>query len=300
MARMGIATGSGPVSASRRSISPTRRIVRNSPRPFSDPARRTARKLCSHSAPRRRIDNVITQILDRRPATSIAEAIDMMASIDGTLPDADGLKWFNRLYLRVTEAVAVAVAAGVVFQDPPFLERLDIVFANLYFDAAAAGDVTPSSAPSAWAPLFAARHQLGISRLQFALAGMNAHINRDLPDALVKTHLQLGGMPLPRGPRHADFDTVNGLLERVEAQVKTEFLTGAIGVIDAAAGTLDDVAAMWSVRKARELAWTNAQVLWQLRPLPALSAEFFARLDSLTGCTGRGFLVRVNRPAGVT
>ena len=23
-----------------------------------------------------------------------------------TLPDADGLKWFNRLYLRVTEAVA--------------------------------------------------------------------------------------------------------------------------------------------------------------------------------------------------
>src|SRR4051812_13523636 len=140
---------------------------------------------------------VITHILDRRPATSIADVIDMMTAIDGTLPDADGLKWFNRLYLRVTEAVAVAVGTGVVFEDPPFLQRLDVVFANLYFDAAAAGDVAPSSAPSAWAPLFAARREPGISRLQFALAGMNAHINRDLPDAVVKTHVQLGGMPLP-------------------------------------------------------------------------------------------------------
>jgi len=100
-----------------------------------------------------------------------------MTAIDETLPDADGVKWFNRLYLRVTVSVNAAAGTSTTFQDPAFLRRLDVVFANLYFDAAAAGDVDPNQAPSAWRPLFQARHDRDLARLQFALAGMNAHIN---------------------------------------------------------------------------------------------------------------------------
>jgi hypothetical protein len=123
---------------------------------------------------------------------------------------------------------------------------------------------------------------------------MNAHINRDLPDAIVKMFTELGCAPVVGDSRHADFEAVNGLLESVEAVVKSEYATGVIGAIDVAAGSLDDITAMWSVRKARELAWTNSEVMWQLRGTPALGSRFFSRLDSFTGCAGRGFLVRVS------
>jgi hypothetical protein len=238
---------------------------------------------------------MLSQILTRRPATSVDDAVDIMTTIDRELPDADGVKWFNRLYLRVTEAVRQAVTSRVTYRDPEFIARLDVVFANLYFDAGAAGDANPSAAPAAWRPLFSARHETRIARLQFALAGMNAHINRDLPDAIVRVYSQMGGIPVTGDARHGDFELVNDLLESVEAQVKTEYTTGVIGAIDVAAGQLDDVTAMWKVRKARDLAWTNAEVLWQLRSMPALGARFFSQLDSFTGCAGRGLLARVTR-----
>ncbi len=240
---------------------------------------------------------MLSQILSNRRAASVDDAVAIMTAIDNALPDADGVKWFNRLYLRVTEAVREAADSQGSFHDPAFLRSLDVVFANLYFDAARAGDVDPASAPAAWRPLFQARHESGLARLQFALAGMNAHINRDLPAAIVKLYAELGSGPVVGDPRHADYEAVNGLLESVEAVVKTEYATGVIGVIDAAAGSLDDVTAMWKVRKARDLAWTNAEVMWQLRPTPALGDRFFSRLDSFTGFAGRGFLVPV-RPIG--
>jgi hypothetical protein len=197
----------------------------------------------------------------------------------------------------VTEAVRSAADSDGTFHDPVFMRQMDVVFANLYFDAASAGDLDPSSAPAAWRPLFQARHESGLARLQFALAGMNAHINRDLPAAIVKMYTELGSGPVTGDPRHADFEAVNGLLESVEAVVKTEYATGVVGAIDVAAGSLDDVTAMWKIRKARDLAWTNAEVMWHLRPTPTLGDRFFSRLDSFAGLAGRGFLVRV-RPTG--
>src|SRR5476649_1129398 len=115
----------------------------------------------------------LSQILAARPAASIDDVVRIMTAIDATLPDADGLKWFNRLYLSVTLAVKSEVTT-TAFHDARFMSALDVVFANLYFDAAAAGDVSPSNAPPAWRPLFRARHTPGIARIQWALAGMNA------------------------------------------------------------------------------------------------------------------------------
>jgi hypothetical protein len=71
------------------------------------------------------------------------------------------------------------------FRDARFMSELDVVFANMYFAAIAAGDVDPSRAPSAWRPLLRVPRNCGIPRLQFAPAGMNAHINRDLPQGIV-------------------------------------------------------------------------------------------------------------------
>jgi hypothetical protein len=94
---------------------------------------------------------------------------------------------FLRLYLAVTEAVDEAVDAGSAYRDRRFVRWLDVVFANLFFRALRDDARLASSAPKAWAPLFAVRARSGIAPIQFALAGMNAHINRDLPFALVET-----------------------------------------------------------------------------------------------------------------
>jgi hypothetical protein len=235
----------------------------------------------------------LARILARAPARSIDDVVGIMRAIDATLPDDDGVKWFNRLYLRVTESVGKAVA-GATFNDPPFLTMLDVVFANQYFTALAAGSTDPRAAPSAWRPLLQSRHRPGIARLQFALAGMNAHINRDLPDGIVQTFVALGGDPLKDQRREQDFDSVNGILERVEAEVKTEFTTGVVGTVDRLGGRADDAVAMWKVRVARDAAWTNGQVLWGLRGTPRLRDRFFARLDGLVGLTGRGMLLPGN------
>jgi hypothetical protein len=241
---------------------------------------------------------MLTDIVKPAPVSSIDDVLSIMTAIDSRLPDSDGVKWFNHLYLQVTRSVQQAVT-GPAFRDPQFMSKLDVVFANLYFAAIAAGDVDPSQAPSAWRPLLCARRNRGIGRLQFALAGMNAHINRDLPQGIVQVFEDLGGDPISDQPRRQDFDGINELLERVEGEVKADFSVGVIGVVDVAAGRVDDVAAMWNVRVARKAAWTNAVVLWTLRHRPhiggaffgALDRAFFETLDKSTGLAGRGLLM---------
>jgi hypothetical protein len=233
---------------------------------------------------------MLTDLVRSAPVSSIDEVLAIMTAIDTRLPDTDGVKWFNRLYLQVTRSVRQAVS-GPAFRDARFMSELDVVFANLYFEAIAAGESDVSRAPSAWRPLLRARSSRGIGRLQFALAGMNAHINRDLPAGIVAAYVATDGAPGPCGARRDDFVKVNDLLEAVEAQIKVEFSTGIVALVDSAAGDVDDIVAMWNVRAAREAAWTNAEVLWTLRPSPALHDAFFARLDRFTGFAGRGLLL---------
>jgi hypothetical protein len=232
----------------------------------------------------------VAQLLERAPVQSIDEAIALMRAIDDALPDDDGVKWFNRLYLRVTVGVAAAVASST-FHDVAFMTTLDIVFANLYFAALDAGSSDAAAAPSAWRPLLQERTTPGIARIQYALAGMNAHINRDLPEGIVRSFLALGGDPITDDLREQDFDRINDVLELVERDVKAEFAIGLIGIVDDLGGPVDDAVAMWNVRAARTTAWANAQALWGLRPLPRVRDRFFGRLDSLVGLAGRGLLI---------
>ena len=236
----------------------------------------------------------LSTILPQAPASSIEEVLDVMGAIDGALLPSDGLWWFNHLYLRVTLGVGTAMSTATAFGDPAFLQRLDVVFANLYFDALAAAEGDPGAAPPAWRPLLGARLTPHLHPLQFALAGMDAHINRDLPWGIVTVFEQFGGSPSPSDVRHDDFLRVNGILEGVEQQIKNEFVTGAVATIDALSAPLDDHLAMWNVRAARDAAWTNAEVLWALKPTPALQRDYFNRLDRFTGFAARGLLAPVS------
>lgn len=226
------------------------------------------------------------------PVNTIEDVIAAMHTLDSALPANDGVKWFNFLYLKVTEALQANVSA---WQDWPFLQRFDVVFANLYFDAILNWEQDHTLTPHAWRPLLRDRHDARLTRIQFALAGMNAHINHDLAVAMDRLAEPDGRFPSRNSARYSDFGRVNEILERVEASLREELATGLLGPIDQALGELDNILVMWKVRKAREAAWTNGEVLWHLRGLPVLRREYLARLDQMTAFAGRGLLLPVLR-----
>jgi hypothetical protein len=169
-------------------------------------------------------------------------------------PRPDGVACFNAMYLAVTRAVQVALPA---FESPAFVSRLDVVFAEFYLEACRAA-TERAWISRAWAPLFEAREDPRILPLQFAIAGMNAHINNDLSYALVQTWRELGLRPGDDTPEHRDFVRINGILEAVEARIKPVLLDPFIADLDHLLGRIDDRLALWSVAKARADAWDRA------------------------------------------
>ena len=180
---------------------------------------------------------------------------------------------------------------GHDFEDPRFLELLDITFANLYFKALADYETDLALCPRAWAPLFEARSSRRIAPIQFALAGMNAHINRDLVAAIVETCLKLDRQPQRDSPAHRDFSHVNLLLAQAQEKVEPWLKRGIFHLIDRAFGRGDEAAEMWSIARAREAAWTQAETMWALRADASLSARWLLVLDRTVGFAGRGLLV---------
>jgi hypothetical protein len=243
-----------------------------------------ARRILARMPPR-----ALDRALASPPPRSVSEVVELMRAIESALPRNDGVAWFTRLYLAVTEGVEDAIARAS-FRDERFVTALDVSFANLYFDALRQHTRDAAACPRAWAPLVEARRRRRIAPIQFALAGMNAHINRDLPVALADTWRRTGIAPRRRSPHHVDFLKVNALLAATEARVKIEFARGVVADLDRALGSLDDVLAMWNVERARDAAWVNGEALYTLRAVPPLARRFLASLDRMVGFAGRGLL----------
>lgn len=238
-------------------------------------------------------DSTLLAIASAGPAETMAGVSSRLRALEAELDASDGLLWFNRLYARLTEAVLDHVRKQR-FDDPVFMERLDCHFADLYFVALAAHLSDPGSGPSAWAPLFQARSRRGILPIQLAVAGLNAHINRDLPVALVTTFLELGRQPARDEPAHADYQRISLVLEGVMSDIKAGLLEGAPAASHPTLGEADDVLEVWSVRRAREAAWVASEVRWALRVSPLISRHHLDALDRMVGLAGRGLLRSVH------
>jgi hypothetical protein len=219
------------------------------------------------------------------PAT-IQDVIARMEAIDAVLPLTDGLKWFNRLYLLVTEQVDLHPPGGA-WQSPAWLIRLDVEFAGLYFSAVSAF-LSGGSPPSAWQALFEARFSVGADRIQFALAGMNAHINRDLALALLATDGALNVVPGPDSPECADYQSINLLLKTVMPSALTMLATDVLGVLAEDTGKIGRLLAFWDICGARDLAWDFANHLRGLTGIARDAAQ--STQDTLTGVLGRAIL----------
>lgn len=226
------------------------------------------------------------EILTGSEVATVPDVIATMESIDQTLPSSDGLKWFNLLYLMVTKQVN-APPAG--WKAPSWIEHLDVDFAHLYFNAITSYIQSAAGIPSSWQALFEARFKTGIDRIQFALAGMNAHINHDLAIALLATDADMAVTPLDNGPEHDDYESVNGLLETVLPQALTFLATGILGEAAQDTGAIGRYLAIWNVRVARDSAWDFADYL---RPLDQTTRDVaIAIQDRTTGALGRSLLL---------
>lgn len=223
------------------------------------------------------------------PANSILEVIERLEAIDAVLPEDDGLKWFNYLYLFTTKAVYARTLAPDGFLDPAWMDRLDVVFANLYLDAVRDAD-NPESAPEAWRPVLRDRMRPRVARLQFALAGVNAHIDRDLVFALLEIYRQDGAAPNRDSARYSDFIQVDEIIKDVEKQTEPTLLVGTPIEKGGHLVPLENLIASWSTKDIRHAAWDNSQVFWRLRDRPQLQRESLDTLDRATELTGSALL----------
>ncbi|WP_173266195.1 DUF5995 family protein [Streptomyces pacificus] len=195
----------------------------------------------------------------------------------------DGVAVFNRVYLAVTEELGRRVGQGE-FPDRGSAATLRVLFAERYLaavDTVAAG----GRAPACWRPLFQFRRHPGVRPMQFALAGINAHVGHDLGLAVVDTCRTLGCRP---ADLEGDFSRVGEILTMLEERIREDLMPGPdlLEITD----PLTHLIGSWSLERAHDGAWSAARLLWGLRGLPALAAEFTQRLDAGVGLVGRCLL----------
>jgi len=225
-----------------------------------------------------------------RPPRTIADVLTALRAIDAACIDGDGLKWFNWLYLQVTEAVAHRVAGGG-FSDPAWLSELDVQFAALYFSALRTG--LQGGGPGCWRALFAVRNNTRLGRVQFALAGVNSHINHDLPQAIVATCEATGTAPVRGGAQFTDYTAVNATLDPLIQQAKTTLRVRLPGDALPPVSFLDNAIAAWGLAAARDKAWSASEVLWHIRGTPPVAAAFMDSLDGLATVASKVLLTPV-------
>jgi hypothetical protein len=209
----------------------------------------------------------------------------MEALLEPLAARGDPRRFFHATYLRTTRAIRDALKAGT-FSDPDWVERWDIAFADLYLDALRA-DSDGEAVPLPWAVAFqAGRQQPSGAALRHVLLGMNAHINYDLPQALLTVISgREFGDPAITAQRRADHQRIDEVLARQVSTEDTELsrLAGPRSLVDTALGPVNQAAVRRFLRESRAKVWDNAMELNEARTLgPAAYAQRLSDLEALS------------------
>ncbi|MYS24591.1 hypothetical protein GA0115240_16595 [Streptomyces sp. DvalAA-14] len=220
----------------------------------------------------------------RRPdPADVGQVLSRMRALNSVLPHGDGVAVFNRVYLSVTEELRARLAARA-FADVYAAGELAVRFAGRYL-AAVEDDLAGRRPPACWRPLLRLRAHRGIRPIQFALAGINAHVGHDLALAVVDT---CRATDRELRTLEGDFDRVGEVLTGIEERVREELMPGP-DVLDRA-DPLTHVVGAWSLERARDAAWAAARLLWALREADDAYRECVLRLDAGVGLVGRFLL----------
>jgi hypothetical protein len=196
---------------------------------------------------------------------------------------------FAMAYLRITQAYGWSREQSGYYEDEPFMNHLDAVFARYYTDAYWDWEQgRRDQVPAAWRIAFDASRDRRVTGMGDLLLGMNAHIARDLPFVLAST-----GMVAPDGTSHKrDFDKVEEFLYAATAPMLAE----AAARFDPA---LDDTSEPTGAAKAvlfqfisvaRESAWRNAEAL-VLAPTPRARERVAALIEAEAATLARTILL---------
>jgi hypothetical protein len=222
---------------------------------------------------------------------TVDQVIDRMIELQQSLPPSDGVAVFNRVYLEVTRLIRDRLATGF-FADPATFGTLDAIFAGRYL-AAVDTDAAGGRPAACWQPLFELRARPGIHPLQFALAGMNAHIEHDLPMSVVETCEQAGRQP---ADLRGDYERINELLAQLDARVREELLPEPAELRPA--DPLLHIVDVWSIDRARDAAWASVCSLWELRRAPLAYEAFTGALSGTVGMVSRALLTPLDGDGG--
>jgi len=241
-------------------------------------------------------DTAVLAALKGRSVQSIPDVLTVMSRIDAALPDGDGLKWFNRLYRLVTEGVGAHPVDA--WESPAWLDRLDVIFAELYFSGIERCLSSPGSVPEpgylAWRALLDVRRDHRIAPVQFALAGMSAHINRDLGVAVIGTWAAQGTKLRTRAtPEFRDYRRVDQLLDAVEPRAMDILCSSVVLALDELSGRGADWTALQILHGARDLAWSHAEALNCLGSGSEEASGYIEGLDAIAAGCARAALVPV-------
>jgi len=188
----------------------------------------------------------------------------MTAMLEPLEAAGDKRRYFHATYLRTTIAVAEEIRRGR-FADADWVERWDVAFADLYLDALE-GDMADRMPSRPWAIAFGA--PAALPPLRHVLLGMNAHINYDLPQALmaVISDEQFDDAAL-LARREADHRAIDDVLASRVAAEDDELtrLSGPAHLLDRLLRPVNRLSTQHFLREAREKVWANATVLSRAR-----------------------------------
>jgi Family of unknown function (DUF5995) len=139
---------------------------------------------------------------------------------------SNGIYWFNKFYLMVTERVLARTSADHS-EASKFVQRLDIEFYGYYQQTLC---LTPDQNPVgvAWEPMFERRDDRVILPIFFGFAGVDAHINGNLAAAIVDTlrAMRYPCFPVPGSAEHRLFTALNPILYGVAKECLRKDFTG--------------------------------------------------------------------------
>jgi hypothetical protein len=215
-------------------------------------------------------------------ADAVVEVAGVMRRrLEGLAPEDEAQRAFLETYLRTTLAVGVAVDDGL-FEDPAWVERWDVAFAGLYLEALDAH--LASGQPSRpWRLAFGA--PLSLPALRRVLLGINAHVNYDLPQALLAVISDDDfADPALMARRRRDHERIDGVLAaRVAAEDDELALSSPRTVVDRVLQPLNRLASRRFLREGRLKVWHNTEELQRARLAgPATYAVRLGELEVLS------------------
>jgi len=238
------------------------------------------------------VHDEIYDIIAKRPndvAGVVAHLAALQVPLEAATPtDSDNpVADFNHLYWLITKTIQGRLEEGR-FADPEFLTLLDIEFAERYFDALRRWG-TRSDTPEAWKVLFSRLRDDNVRSLPAAAAGVNAHINYDLPFALISTWSKLGSTP-DNDTQHRDYLSINEIFFDRIPELRRSYLSTWQICIDRLNGKIDDWYQNRLVEFTRDIAWGDAARMWSQRDDHSVMERERARLDRHTAFIGWALL----------